>query len=96
MLQARLQKVAREEGPGWLHFKEQNVAGAWHGVQLVHVDSGGQKFAATPPFPGVEARAAMDVLLVGIKEGQATIDLRGVLECAVLLDPWPFPCPPGQ
>ena len=27
-----------------------------------------------------------DVLLAGIKEGQATIDPRGVLECAVLLD----------
>ena len=35
MLQAELQKVAREEGPGWLQFKEQTVAHAWHGVQLV-------------------------------------------------------------
>ena len=26
------------------------------------------------------------MLLAGIKEGQATIDPRGVLECAVLLD----------
>ena len=41
MLQARLQKVAREEGPGWLQFNEQTVAGAWHGVQLVQFDSGG-------------------------------------------------------
>ena len=39
-----------------------------------------------PPFPGVQARAVTDVLLAGIKEGQATIDPRGVLECAVLLD----------
>ena len=86
MLQARLQKVAQEEGPGWLQFKEQTVAGAWHGVQLVQFDSGGQKCATTPPFPGVQARAVTDVLLAGIKEGQATIDPRGVLECAVLLD----------
>ena len=35
MRQARLQKVAQEEGPGWLQLKEQTVARAWHGVQLV-------------------------------------------------------------
>ena len=46
MLQARLQKVAQEEGPGWLQFKEQPVTGAWHGVQLVQFDSG-------PPFPAL-------------------------------------------
>ena len=86
MLEARLQRVAREEGPGWLQFKEQTVTGAWRGVQLVQFDSGGQKCATTPPFPGVQARAVTDVLLAGIKEGQATIDPRGVLECAVLLD----------
>ena len=39
-----------------------------------------------PPFPGVQVRAVTHVLLVGIKEGQATIDPRGVLDCAVLLD----------
>ena len=50
MLQARLQKVAREEGPGWLRLKEQNVAVAWHGVPLVRFDLGGQKFAASPLF----------------------------------------------
>ena len=50
MLRARLQKVAREEGPGWLQFKEQTVAGAWHGVQLVQFDSGGQKCATSPPL----------------------------------------------
>ena len=55
MLQARLQKVACEEGPGWLQFKEQTVTGAWRGVQWVQFDSGGQKCAATPPFPGVQA-----------------------------------------
>ena len=49
MLQARLQKVAQEEDPGWLQFKEQTVADAWHGVQLVQFDSGGQKCATTPP-----------------------------------------------
>ena len=86
MLEARLQRVAREEGPGWLQFKEQNVTGAWRGVHLVQFDSGGQKCATTPPFRGVQARAVTDVLLAGIKEGQATIDPRGVLECAVLLD----------
>ena len=86
MLEARLQRVAREEGPGWWQFKEQTVTGAWRGVQLVQFDSGGQKCATTPPFPGVQARAVTDVLLAGIKEGQATIDPRGVLECAVLLD----------
>ena len=86
MLQARLQKVACEEGPGWLQFKAQTVTGAWRGVQLVQFDLVGQKCATTPPFPGVQARAVTDVLLAGIKEGQATIDPRGVLECAVLLD----------
>ena len=39
-----------------------------------------------PSFPGVRARAVTDALLAGIKEGQATIDPRGVLECAILLD----------
>ena len=86
MLEARLQRVAREEGPGWLQFKEQTVTGAWRGVQLVQFDSGGQKCATTPPFSGVQARAVTDVLLAGIREGQATIDPRGVLECTVLLD----------
>ena len=86
MLEARLQRVAREEGPRWLQFKEQTVTGAWRGVQLVRFDSGGQKCATSPPFPVVQARAVTDVLLGGIKEGQATIDPRGVLECAVLLD----------
>ena len=96
MLQARLQKVACEEGQGWLQFKEQTATGAWHGVQLVQFDSGGQKCATTPPCPGVQARAVTDALLAGIKEGQATIDPRGVLECAVLWTTWPFPWPPGQ
>ena len=86
MLQAPLQKLARDEGPGWLQCKEQTVVGAWHGVQLVQFDSGGQKCATTTPFPSVQARAVSDVLLAGIKEGQPTIDLRGVLDCAVLLD----------
>ena len=86
MLEARLQRVAREDAPGWLQFKEQTATGAWGGVQLVRFDSGGQKCATAPPFPGVQARAVTDVLLAGIKEGQATIDPRGVLECAVLLD----------
>ena len=39
-----------------------------------------------PPFPDAEARAEIDVLLAGIKEGQATMDPRGELECVVLLD----------
>ena len=86
MLRARLQKVAREEGPRWLQFKEQTVTGAWHGVQLVHFDSGVLKCAASLAFPSVEARAVSDVLLAGIKEGQATIDRKGVLECVVLSD----------
>ena len=50
MLEARLQKVAQEEGPRWLQFKDQSVAGAWHGVQLVHFASGRQKCATTPLF----------------------------------------------
>ena len=86
MLQARLQKVACEEGPGWLQFEAQAVTGAWRGVHLVQFDLGGQKCATTPLFPRVQARAVTDVLLAGIKEGQATIDPRGGLECAVLLD----------
>ena len=86
LVQARLQKVACEGGPGWLQFKAQTVTGAWLGVQLVQFDSGGQKCATSPPFPGVQARAVTDVLLAGIKEGQGIIDPRGVWECAVLLD----------
>ena len=31
MLQAVVPKVAREEGPGWLQFKEETVTGTWHG-----------------------------------------------------------------
>ena len=69
MLRAQLQKVAWEEGPGWLQFKEPTVTGTWHGVQLVQFDSGGQKCAASPPFPSVEACAVPNVLLAGIKEG---------------------------
>ena len=84
MLEAWLHRVAREEGPGWLQFRHQTVTGAWRGVQLVQFDSGGQKCATTPPFPGVQVRAVNDVLLAGIKEGQANIDPRGVLECAIL------------
>ena len=52
------------------------MAGAWHGVQLVQFDSGGQKCATTPPSPGVQVSAVTDVLLASIKEGQATIDPR--------------------
>ena len=81
MLQARVEKVAREEGPGWSQFKEQTVKGAWHGVELVRFDAD-----ASPPFPATEARAVTDALLTGIREGQGTIDPRGVLKCAVLLD----------
>ena len=86
MLQARLQKVACEEGPGWLQFKAKAATGAWHGVQLVQLHSGGQKCATTPPFAGVRARGVTDVLVAGVKEGQATIDPGGVFECAVLWD----------
>ena len=38
MLEAWLQKVAQEEGQGWLQFKAQTATGAWHGVQLVQFD----------------------------------------------------------
>ena len=58
-------------------FKEQTATGAWHGVQLVQFDSGGQKCVTTPPFPSVQARAVTDALLAGIKEGQATIEPGG-------------------
>ena len=85
MPRARLQKAAREQGPGWLQFKEQIVVGAWHGMQLVQFDSGGQKCAASPPFPSVEARVVTNVLLAGIKEGQ---------DCVVLLDHGPLPALP--
>ena len=78
--------MACEEGRGWLQFKEQTATGAWHGVQLVQFDSAGQKYVTTPHFPGVQARAVTDALLAGIKEGRATIDPRGSLECAVSLD----------
>ena len=86
MLQARVEKVAREEGPGWTQFKEQTVTGAWHGVELVRVDTDGQRCTTSPPFPATEARAVTDTMLAGIKEGPGTIEPRGVLECAVLLD----------
>ena len=86
MLQARVENVAREEGPGWTQFKEQTVTGAWHGVELVRFDTDGQRCTTNPPFPATEARAVTDTLLAGIREGQGTIDPRGVLECAVLLD----------
>ena len=77
MLQARLQKMARKEGPGWLQFKEQTVTGAWHGVQLVQFDSGGQKCAASPPFPSVQVRAVTDVLLASIKRGKQQLTPGG-------------------
>ena len=86
MLQARVEKVAREEGPRWTQFKEQTVTGAWHGVELARFDTDGQRCTTNPPFPATEARAVTDTLLAGIREGQGTIDPRGVLECAVLLD----------
>ena len=86
MLQAWMEKVARDEGPGWTQFKEQTVTGAWHGVELVRFDTDGQRCTASPPFPATEARAVTDTLLAGIREGQGTVDPRGVLECAVLLD----------
>ena len=69
-----------------MQLNEQTVIGALHGVHLVQLDSGGQKCATPPPFPSDEARAVNDVLFACIKEGQATIDPRRVLECAVLLD----------
>ena len=78
--------MAREEGPGWTQFKEQTVTGAWHGVELVRFDADGQRCTTSPPFPATEARAVTDTVLAGIREGQGTIDPRGVLECAVLLD----------
>ena len=86
MLQARVEKVAREEGPRRTQFKEQTVTGAWHGVELVRFDTDGQRCTTSPPFPATEARAITDTLLAGIRDGQGTIDHRGVLECAVLLD----------
>ena len=86
MLHARVEKVAREEGPRFTQFKEQTVTGAWHGVELVRFDTDGQKCTTSPPFPATEARAVRDTWLGGIREGQGTIDPRGVLEFAVLLD----------
>ena len=46
----------------------------------------GRSVQHPPPFPSAQARAETNMLLAGIKEGQATIDPRGVLECVVLLD----------
>ena len=66
------------------------MTGAWHGVQLVQFDSGGQKCAASPPFPSAEARVVTDVLLASIKEGQATIDPRGGAGVRNVVGPWPF------
>ena len=80
MLQARVEKVAREEGPGWTQFKEQTVTGAWHGVELVQFDTDGQRCTTSPPFLATEAHSVTDTLLAGIREGQGTIDPRGVLE----------------
>ena len=90
MLQARVENMAREEGPRWTEFKEQTVTGAWHGVKLVRFHTDGQRCTTSPPFPATEARAVTDTLLAGIREGQGTIDPRGVLECVVLVDhgPW--------
>ena len=85
MLQARVEKVAREEGPGWTQLKEQAVTGAWHGVELVRFDTDGQRCTTSHPFPSTEARAVTNTLL-GIRVGQGTIDPPGVLKCAVLLD----------
>ena len=86
MLQARVEKVAREEGPGWTQFKEQTVTGAWHGFELVCFDTDGRRCTTSPPFPTTEAGAVRDTLLAGIREGHGTIDPRGVLGCVVLLD----------
>ena len=86
MLQARVEKVAREEGPGWSQFKEHTLTGALHGVELVRFHTHGQKCTTSPPFPAIGARAVIDALLAGIMERQGTIDPQGVLECAVLLD----------
>ena len=47
---------------------------------------GGGHFRGAVFDHSLQAHAVTDVLLAGIKEGQATIDPRGVLECAVLLD----------
>ena len=62
------------------------MTGAWHGVESVRFDTDGQKCRTSPPFLAAEARAVTDALLAGIREGQGTIDSRGVLQCAVLLD----------
>ena len=47
---------------------------------------GGRSVQYPPLLSSVPARAVTILLLGGINEGQATIDRRGVLECAVLLD----------
>ena len=68
MLQARVTKVAREEGQRWTQFKEQTMTGAWHCVQLVRFDTNGQRCTTSTPFPATEACADTDTLLVGIRE----------------------------
>ena len=60
--------------------------GAWHGVEFVPFDADGQKCTTSPPFPATDARGVTDALLTAIRQGQGTIDPRGVLERAVLLD----------
>ena len=55
-------------------------------MALNRFDTDGQRCTTSPPFPATEARAVTDTLLAGIREGHGTIDPRGVLECAVLLD----------
>ena len=52
MLEARLQKVAREEGPGWLQFREQTVKGECHGVQLVPARWRWADVCNIPPISG--------------------------------------------
>ena len=74
MLQARVETVAREEGPGWTQVKVQIVTGAWHGVELVRFDTDDQSRTTSPPFLATKAHAATDTLLAGIREGQGTID----------------------
>ena len=86
MLQARVEKVAREKRSGWTQSKEQTVTGAWLGVQLVRFDTNAQRCTTSPPFTATLACAVTNTLLASMREEQGPIDPWGVLECDVLLD----------
>ena len=70
----------------WRASCRSTLMGTWPRTKLVQIDDDGQKCGGTPPVPSNEERAVTVALLARVEEGQATVDLKGVLDCAVLLD----------